>query len=555
MNCNNYNTIKVTAGNAFSLLLPLKEKQYVSEQPIEEVINAALLTDVQVLLNNEEWSEFELGEDGVLVHFPSTLSKGVYNIELTAKYGGIAIRAAYFQCLSIVSWSYQSDAENYIPTSPLVADAAFVISVNGDEELTALKEQYRNAIAATEAEKAEYERKVAELDGVAKEESVKEILEEVKAISPDIVSSKELLATAITSRGGESKSTDTLAKMAEEVYKLPNIAMGNVEFTRPTQSVEEGAALLTMGEVLHIDDNTITQIENPLFFNGSPVITANFRELEKLEFVNYAPLVFHNCMNMRSLCLNKLKTIRISGKIISPNTNGNLSYIITNNPILKNVELNALESIYNYPSGGPYLNLCFLYNLTELNGELELPELTTITSSSSLTVPGGSGRMLVINKIPNITSIKMPKLQFVNDIDNASYGSYILEDMYSLEKAFIATEPISVGDLYTGGRNGNLYRNGKFAKCPNLIDITIGQVYQGSPSLHGDIRLIENWLPTNVLADPDKVAIMNRNIREHIAVNCAETSATINFAAGMQEYLEEETLSAFTNKGWTVSFI
>lgn len=396
--------------------------------------------------------------------------------------------------------------------------------------------------------------KVAELDGVAQEESVKEILEEVKAISPDIVSSKELLATAITSRGGESKSTDTLAKMAEEVYKLPNIAMGNVEFTRPIQSVEEGAALLTMGEVLHIDDNTITQIENPLFFNGSPVITANFRELEKLEFVNYAPLVFNNCMNMRSLCLNKLKTIRISGKI-TPVGTGYLFRIIANNPILKNVELNALESIYNYPSGGNHLDLCFLYNLTELDGELELPELTTITSSSSPTDSGAPGRMLVINKIPKITSIKMPKLQFISDVTNASYGSHILEDMDSLEKAFIATEPISVGNLYTGGSNHSFYKKGKFSGCPNLIDITIGQVYQGNPSLHGDIRVIENWLPTNVLADPDKVAIMNRNIREHIAVNCAETSATINFAAGMQEYLEEETLSAFTNKGWTVSFI
>lgn len=179
MNCNNYNTIRVTAGNAFSLLLPLKAKQYVSEQPIEEVINAALLTDAQVLLNNEEWSEFELGKDGVLVRFPSTLSKGVYNIELTAKYGGVAIRAAYFQCLSIVAWSYQADAENYIPTSPIVADAAFIISANGDEEVTALKEQYRDAIAATEAEKVEYERKVAELNGVAQESTSREILNEV----------------------------------------------------------------------------------------------------------------------------------------------------------------------------------------------------------------------------------------------------------------------------------------------------------------------------------------------------------------------------------------
>ena len=223
MNCNNYNTIKVTAGNAFSLLLPLKAKQYVSEQPIEEVINAALLTDVQVLLNNEEWNEYELGEDGVLVHFPSTLPKGVYNIELTAKYGGIAIRAAYFQCLSIVAWSYQADAESYIPTSPLVADAAFVISANGDEELTALKEQYRNAIAATEAEKAEYERKVAELNDVAQQSTSLQITDKLDNLNIE--------------------SED--ARMVAQFFGLPAALPDGYEFMTPEEVCSELEEIMT----------------------------------------------------------------------------------------------------------------------------------------------------------------------------------------------------------------------------------------------------------------------------------------------------------------------
>ena len=223
MNCNNYNTIKVTAGNAFSLLLPLKAKQYVSEQPIEEVINAALLTDVQVLLNNEEWNEYELGEDGVLVHFPSTLPKGVYNIELTAKYGGIAIRAAYFQCLSIVAWSYQADAESYIPTSPLVADAAFVISANGDEELTAHKEQYRNAIAATEAEKAEYERKVAELNDVAQQSTSLQITDKLDNLNIE--------------------SED--ARMVAQFFGLPAALPDGYEFMTPEEVCSELEEIMT----------------------------------------------------------------------------------------------------------------------------------------------------------------------------------------------------------------------------------------------------------------------------------------------------------------------
>ena len=244
MNCNNYNTIKVTAGNAFSLLLPLKAKQYVSEQPIEEVINAALLTDVQVLLNNEEWNEYELGEDGVLVHFPSTLPKGVYNIELTAKYGGIAIRAAYFQCLSIVAWSYQADAESYIPTSPLVADAAFVISANGDEELTALKEQYRNAIAATEAEKAEYERKVAELNDVAQQSTSLQITDKLDNLNIE--------------------SED--ARMVAEFFGLPAALPDGYEFMTPEEVCAELEDIMTSMDITltqqqaqEITQQTLTQ--------------------------------------------------------------------------------------------------------------------------------------------------------------------------------------------------------------------------------------------------------------------------------------------------------
>lgn len=291
MNCNNYNTIRVTAGNAFSLLLPLKEKQYVSEQPIEEVINAALLTDVQVLLNNEEWSEFELGEDGVLVRFPSTLSKGVYNIELTAKYGGVAIRAAYFQCLSIVAWSYQADAENYIPTSPIVADAAFIISVKGDEELTALKEQYRDAIAATEAEKAEYERKVAELNGVAQEESVKEVLNEVSgigAVANELQAGKQAIVDAIAERGVDATIDNTLTELAAFIPKLA-IPVDKCVLTREVKNIADLIGSTNIIETFYSEEENLW-FENQTSYNVwsciQSLVSANKKSLKNIILPN-----------------------------------------------------------------------------------------------------------------------------------------------------------------------------------------------------------------------------------------------------------------------------
>lgn len=318
MNCNNYNTIRVTAGNAFSLLLPLKEKQYISEQPIEEVINAALLTDVQVLLNNEEWNEYELGEDGVLVHFPSTLSKGVYNIELTAKYNGVAIRAAYFQCLSIVAWSYQSDAENYIPTSPLVADAAFIISVNGDEELTALKEQYRNAIAATEAEKAEYERKVAELNGVAQEESVKEVLEEVQNININLTPITGSIGTPAQGQsptlfgaiGDVALSAQTLQSLADSWAAMVTNKTSLAGWVLVNGQVANGVGdLMTkyLTSLLSVYDESVVKFNRDRFFENCT--TVERIELPNLDYVD--AYSFSGCKNLKEIVIPNVNQIGI----------------------------------------------------------------------------------------------------------------------------------------------------------------------------------------------------------------------------------------------------
>ena len=170
MTCNPYN-IKVTEGNSFAVILTLKTRTYSADAPIDQDIDPTALADVHVKVNGAEWSAFTVGVEGVSVQFPATQPCGTYNVELTANYNGITIRAAYFECVTIVAWSYQSDAQNYIPDSPLSAKAAYIIAGNyTDAELEALKQQYRDAIEA--AEQAEADAEQAKEDYIEKADNL-----------------------------------------------------------------------------------------------------------------------------------------------------------------------------------------------------------------------------------------------------------------------------------------------------------------------------------------------------------------------------------------------
>ena len=102
---------------------------------------------------------------------------------LTGKYFDSSIRAAYFEGLTIVAWNYQSDAEQYLPGSPIVAKAVMVIGgAKTDAEVEALKEELRQKIADAEQAQAdaevakqEFVQKAEALDDVAKETTSQEI--------------------------------------------------------------------------------------------------------------------------------------------------------------------------------------------------------------------------------------------------------------------------------------------------------------------------------------------------------------------------------------------
>ena len=182
--CDSFPNIRITEGNAFALLLPLRTRTYVATRPIDEDIDYTLLENIVFTFGGVEYAS-EVTERGVKIILPYTLSGGTYNAILTAEYLGNDIRAAYESAVTIVPWSAQSTAEQYITGSPIVMRAAYVLSgAMTDEELESLKEEYRakkaqlqQAIAEAEQAKEEFIEKAEQLNDVAKETTSQEIKE------------------------------------------------------------------------------------------------------------------------------------------------------------------------------------------------------------------------------------------------------------------------------------------------------------------------------------------------------------------------------------------
>ena len=216
--CNNFPNIRITEGNNFSIILPLLSRTYVATRPIDEEIDPEQLENVVVTFGGVQYPA-QRTTRGVQIDLPATLSVGTYNILLTAEYLGSNIRAAYESAVTIVPWSEQSTAEQYITGSPIVLRAAYVLSgALTDAELEALKEEYREknaqlaqAIADAEAAKREWEEKAADLDGVAKEATSQEILTQTEAAKDAAVEAKTA-AKAISGyalQGSDPTATNT----------------------------------------------------------------------------------------------------------------------------------------------------------------------------------------------------------------------------------------------------------------------------------------------------------------------------------------------------------
>lgn len=151
-------TVKVTEGNAFQLLLPLRTARWEKNNLVVEDIDIMALQVVGVTVDDKPWTNFQLEQQGPMLTIPATMPLGAHDVVVTATYYGVEVKAAYYECFTIVRWSYESNVGNFIPDSPMIGEAAYVyVGITDDEELEALKQQYRDAIAATETARLQYE--------------------------------------------------------------------------------------------------------------------------------------------------------------------------------------------------------------------------------------------------------------------------------------------------------------------------------------------------------------------------------------------------------------
>ena len=193
-------TVMVPRGNAFQLLMPFKTAHWEDESIVPEDLDILSLDNVHITIAGIEWTDFEMDPRGPIVTIGADDfdAVGAYSAEITAEYCGVPIRGAFFECFTRVEWSFESNVEQHLPDSPLIAETSYVyIGITDDEELEALKQQYREATAACETARLEYEaakeefdEKAEQLDDVAKESTLLQksaaIIEAIAGIHIDI---------------------------------------------------------------------------------------------------------------------------------------------------------------------------------------------------------------------------------------------------------------------------------------------------------------------------------------------------------------------------------
>lgn len=333
--CNNFPNIRITEGNNFSLVLPLRSRTYVATKPIDEDIDPEQLENVVVTFGGVEYPAQRTAQ-GVQIDLPSTLAVGTYNILLTADYLESSIRAAYESAVTIVPWSAQSTAEQYIAGSPIVMRAAYVLScVLTDAELEALKQEAREKIAEAERAKeeaeqakAEWEQKAADLDGVAQEATLEAVGDKIGSPAQGQPSTlfaaiaatggdeqgKQDIVDALVGCGVDASMTDTLTTLANKITDNLRCAIYGTklyESPDPTQMVDAG--WLNWDNIEHLDTRSRAWLGNSSYYTKGPFSIRDMPRLKSVvgDVLQISEGFGQNCNALLAVIFPKCTSIRL----------------------------------------------------------------------------------------------------------------------------------------------------------------------------------------------------------------------------------------------------
>ena len=508
-----FEAIKVTEGNAFSIVVPLKKRTFISERPIDEDIDVFTLENLHVFFGGIEYTPI-LTAGGVCISLPATLQVRSYSLLLTATYQGAGVRVAYETAVIIVPYSEQSDAQNYLPGSPIVLDAAYIIGgAMTDEELEQLKDDLRQAIADENAAKEAYDEarqayieKAEQLDNVAQESTSQEILQLVSGVGRAAAAynvGKTELAENLTEKGVPASASEELPTLADKVLDIQN-----VEKVFSVSDMSQGWLGIpgTLELIAQYYDVRYPYAQAYILTNGTQVTTvAGCKRIVYSDGGNVAT-VDNPSGNYIVGAYNDTVTI-------------GFAVLMFDEPEMQNAPISNNYYIFEFGCkgatiefggmNGAYVRLCRFSECDIIlqAGCLQQSRicLFVINSCTMQTISGS----YTFQSCTQLQSISLPQVSTIS-------GSYT------------------------------------FYGCTNLIDVEIGAAMQNSFTL-------ATWNPTNVLSDAAKKAQMLANIRNHIAANLpdktGETALTITFHANVKAAIQADqaTSDAFTNKNWTIA--
>ena len=575
--CCNFPTIKITEGNAFTLIFPLKRRSYVAEKPIDEDIDITRLNDVHVTLGGVEYAP-TIEMYGVRIDVPATLARGTYDGLLTADYDGNAIRGAYESCVQIVAWNAQSNAQQYILGSPVATNAAYVLGYMPTyEEIEGLKQQLREQIAAAEqaeaeaiAEKERYAEAIEHLDDIAKqgnnpEVSLTSLSEIIEGLDISKVAKQGTDRTAtntairdkvdeiIATIGGEAdvnavylgllnRQTDFQAEGFPGQQDLPHLPQAVAAFT-PRKISNGGVENDGIPDGINIAQLFCSDYASKVTEIVDDNVGWTYNH-------NFPWSSFHNIKRAVLNCIDHTTDI-IRGpfeQVELPTLRHSLnrSFII-NGALAEEITIPELEDFNGWLGYGTS-GKGKVYNCPNLR-VLRFPKLHT---SAKGTAYGPQSN--IVGSCPNLEELYMPSFSYI-------FNSHIVDNCPKLRKVVFGTLNTDFKEAY--GTYENNFTNGSSI---NLIHFEIGA--GTGVSLH-----MNWWSPTNAL-DASRTDLIEEgstahnnlkqflsNFKTYIAERLTDKGEGLTLTlsqevrnaihAAEDEYGIENII--ITQKGWTIS--
>lgn len=157
---------------------------------------------------------------------------------------------------------------------------------------------------------------------------------------------------------------------------------------------------------------------------------------------------------------------------------------------------------------------------------------------------------VIINNYNSVTNTTLQEIH-MPDLEVIESGGYIIKaygssqgGIYSVLKRIVLPKlREQIGNIAT------FPLTSVPAACAELIDVEVGAMETSFS--------FSNWKPSSVLADADKTAQLNKNIRDHIAAKVTDRngleSLTATFSQELRDVLTEETEQAFRDKNWNIA--